>query len=83
MTVEDGTVAWFQPRRRALLPIDGIHVSKSLAKTLRKNKFQVTFDTAFEQVMRGCLRPSDNWISEEFIQVYTKIHHEGWGHSEE
>lgn len=83
MTVEDGTVAWFQPRRRALLPIEGIHVSKSLAKTLRKHRFEITFDTAFEQVMRGCLRPSDNWISEEFIQVYTQIHNEGWGHSVE
>lgn len=83
MTVDDGTVAWFQPKRRALLPIEGIHVSHSLAKTIRQNKFEITFDKAFEQVMRSCLRPSDNWISEEFIQVYTQIHKDGWGHSAE
>ena len=81
MTMDDGTVAWFQPRRRALLPIQGIHVSQSLKRTIRKGKFETTFDMAFEQVMRGCLRPSDNWISEEFIQVYTQIHREGWAHS--
>ena len=83
MTMDDGTVAWFQPRRRALLPIEGIHVSHSLARTIRRGRFEIRFDTSFEQVMRSCLRPSDNWISEEFIQVYTQIHREGWGHCAE
>ena len=81
MTMDDGDVAWFQPRTRALFPIEGIHVSHSLAQTIRQAKFEITFDKAFEQVMRGCLRPTDNWISEEFIQVYTEIHREGWAHS--
>lgn len=83
MTMDDGEVEWFQPRRRALFPIEGIHVSKSLARTMRSGRFTITFDRAFEDVMRGCLRPSDNWISEEFIRVYTQIHHEGWAHSAE
>lgn len=83
MTMEDGKVAWFQPRMRALFPLDGIHVSRSLAKTIRSGKYEIRFDTAFEEVMRGCLRPSDNWISEEFIQVYTQVHREGWGHCSE
>ena len=69
------------PRQRALFPIHGIHVSRSLAKVLRQNKFRVTFDVAFEQVMRGCLRPEDNWISEPIIRTYTQIHYQGWGHS--
>lgn len=81
MTMEDESVQWFQPRYRALFPIEGIHVSRSLAKQIRRGRFRVTFDTAFEEVMRGCLRPSGNWISEEFIRVYTLIHHQGWGHS--
>lgn len=81
MTLDDGEVGWFQPHRRCLLPIEGIHVSRSLKKTLRKAEFTVTFDQAFEQVMRSCLRPGDNWISEDFIRVYTLIHHQGWGHS--
>ncbi len=50
---------------------------------LEEGGFRITFDAAFEQVMRACLRPEDNWISEEFIRVYTQIHFEGWGHSVE
>lgn len=84
MTMRDGEVGWFQPRERALFPIEGIHVSASLAKVLRRGTYEVRFDTSFEQVMRGCLRPDDdNWISEDFIRVYTMIHHEGWGHCSE
>jgi leucyl/phenylalanyl-tRNA---protein transferase len=80
-TDDDGTISWFQPKRRALLPIEGIHVSHSLAKRIRHEDFEITFDTSFEDVMRCCLRPTDNWISEEIIRVYTQIHHEGWAHS--
>ena len=83
MGSEDGSVEWFQPYRRALFPMSGIHVSKSLAKTIRDQTFELRFDTAFEQVMRSCLRPEENWITEEFIQVYMQIHREGWGHSAE
>ena len=81
MTMDDGSVGWFQPQRRCLFPISGIHVSHSLAKVIRQGSFEVRFDTAFEQVMRGCLRPGDNWISEDFIRCYTEIHTQGWGHS--
>ena len=80
MTMDDGSVEWFQPRRRALFPLDGIHVSRSLRKVIRRGDFEIRFDTSFEQVMRACLRPEGNWISEDFIRVYTLIHHEGWGH---
>lgn len=83
MTMEGGEVEWWQPRMRCLFPIEGIRVSKSLAKVLRSGRFVVTFDTAFEQVMRNCLRPEGNWISEDFIRVYTQIHRDGWGHSGE
>ncbi len=83
MTMDDGNVQWFQPRRRALFPMTGLHVSRSLAKTLRQATFEITFDTAFEQVVRSCLRPEENWISEDFIRVYTQIHHNGWAHSAE
>ena len=77
MTMEDGEVEWFQPRRRCLLPISGIHVSRSLAKTIRRADFEIRHDTSFETVMRNCLRPDGNWISEEFINL------EGWGHCAE
>lgn len=80
MADEDGEIGWYRPHRRCLFPIEGIRVSRSLAKTIRSGRFEVRFDTSFEQVMRGCLRPGDNWISEDIIRVYTAIHEEGWGH---
>lgn len=83
MTMEDGEIGWFQPRDRCLFPITGIHVSRSLAKTLRQGRFEIRFDTAFEQVMRNCFRPDDNWLSEDFVRCYTSIHLEGWGHCSE
>jgi len=81
MTMEDGRVEWIQPYHRCLFPSDGIRVSKSLRRRLARQDYTVTFDTAFESVMRHCLRPQDNWISEDFIRVYTEIHQAGWGHS--
>jgi leucyl/phenylalanyl-tRNA---protein transferase len=83
MTVDEETneVEWFAPRRRCLF--EEIHISKSLAKTIRKQRFEVTFDIVFEQVMRGCIRPSDNWITEDFVRVYGEAHRQGWGHSAE
>lgn len=82
MTMEDGSVSWFLPRVRAEFSIEeGPHVSKSMRRVLASGRFRVTFDHAFAEVMRGCLRPEDNWISEDFIRVYSQIHAEGWGHS--
>lgn len=83
MTMDDGDIGWFEPIDRCLFPMEGIRVSRSLARTLRSHRFEVRFDTAFEEVMRGCLRPDDNWISEQFIRVYTLIHQQGWGHCAE
>ncbi len=46
-------VYWVQPRRRAILPLDGFHLSKSLRKTLRAGRFEVTRDRAFAEVVRA------------------------------
>ena len=83
MTLESGEIGWFQPTRRCLLPINGIHVSQSLAKTIRRGTFEIRFDTSFSEVMRLCFRPDDNWLSEDFVQAYSEIHCQGWGHCAE
>lgn len=77
---ETGEVDFYIPKTRAVFPIEGIRVSRSLAKTLREGRFEVRFDTSFEGVMRGCLRPFDNWITEGLIACYLQIHREGWAH---
>ncbi len=83
---DEGTdrILWFRPDPRAIIPLDGFHVSRSLAKTIRQAKFVVSVDADFEGVMRGCAdRPEGTWISEEFIRVYGELHRQGHAHSVE
>jgi leucyl/phenylalanyl-tRNA---protein transferase len=79
-----GEVLWFRPDPRAVIPLDGFHVSRSLARTLRRGRFEVRVDTAFAPVMRGCAdRPEGSWISERFVEVYGALHRSGKAHSVE
>jgi leucyl/phenylalanyl-tRNA--protein transferase len=83
MTMDDDTVEWFRPHQRALFPLSGIHISHSLQRTLNRREYEVRFDTSFEAVMRGCFRPDGNWISEDFVRVYSEIFRQGWAHCSE
>ena len=77
-------VLWFRPDPRAIIPLDGFHVSRSLARTMRRGHFEVRVDTDFEGVMRGCAdRPDGSWISDRFVEVYGALHRAGKAHSVE
>ena len=77
-------VLWFRPDPRAIIPLEGLHVSRSLARTIRRAIFEIRIDTDFEGVMRGCAdRPEGSWISERFIEVYSALHQTGKAHSVE
>ena len=79
-----GEILWFRPDPRAIIPLDGFHISRSLARTLRRGTFEVRVDTDFEGVMRGCAdRPEGTWISERFVEVYGALHRAGKAHSVE
>ena len=84
---EDEDVFWIEPRERAIIPLDGLHLSKSLRKVLRADRFTVTVDQAFEQVIRACAEPRpdhpDTWISERIVQSYLGLHRAGHAHSVE
>jgi leucyl/phenylalanyl-tRNA--protein transferase len=83
---EDGTIGWFAPDPRAIIPLDSrFHIPHGLRRTLKKNLFTVTFDRNFEAVMRACatLHKDGNWISEEIIQSYTQLYRQGCAHSVE
>jgi leucyl/phenylalanyl-tRNA--protein transferase len=77
----DGPVAWWSPDPRGVVPLDGMHVSRSLRKSARR--FETRIDTAFEAVMRGCADPSrpHAWIDESFVAAYSELHRLGWAHS--
>lgn len=79
-----GEIRWFRPDPRAIIPLDGFHVSRTLARTLRRGRFEIRVDADFEGVMRGCAdRPEGTWISERFVEVYTALHQTGGAHSVE
>ena len=82
---EDHDIFWVEPRDRAVIPLDGLHVSKSLRKVLRADRFEVTLDTAFESVIRACSAPRpghpESWISERIVASYVNLHQAGHAHS--
>ena len=78
-------VTWWSPDPRAIFEFQKVHISHSLARTMRRKNFRITFDRAFSAVIRACAtvpRRGDNtWISTEFIEAYELMHRSGWAHS--
>ena len=79
---------WWSPDPRTLLFPDRLHVSRSLRKTLRKGTFRVTFDTAFDRVIRSCAEiprteQDGTWITTGMLQAYSELHRHGHAHSVE
>lgn len=75
---------WFEPPRRAILPLDErFHVPRSLKKFMRDMPFEVKFDTAFESVIRGCADRPETWINTAIREVFIALHKQGYGHSVE
>jgi len=79
----DEQLVWWSPRARAVLPLRGLHVSRSLRRSARR--FEIRVDTAFEQVMLACADPSrpGGWIDEAFVTAYAELHRLGYAHSVE
>jgi leucyl/phenylalanyl-tRNA--protein transferase len=77
---------WHSPDPRTVLVPKEIHVGRSLEKQIRRGTYEVRFDTAFRQVMRGCSqkeRPDQDgtWITDEMIEGYVALHRRGLAHS--
>lgn len=81
----DGTVFWWSPDPRAVIPLDGLHVSRSLRRTLRSGRFRTTRDAAFPAVVAACAdRPrEETWITPGMIAAFTRLHELGHAHSVE
>ncbi len=83
MYLEDGHLGWWSPVERAVLPLNGLRISRSLRKATRR--FNVSIDADFEGVIRGCADParSGSWITPDFVDAYIQLHRMGWVHSVE
>mgnify|MGYP002398575143 CR=1 FL=1 len=86
-TREDHDIFWVEPRDRAIIPLGGLHVSKTLRKVLRADRFAVTINTAFGDVIRACAAPRpghpESWISGRIVASYQQLHTAGHAHSVE
>jgi leucyl/phenylalanyl-tRNA--protein transferase len=78
-------ITWWSPDPRAIFDLNQFHVSRSLAKVIRKGIFEITIDRAFREVMKGCAAPGrgrrTTWITREFLEAYAELHEQGHAHS--
>jgi leucyl/phenylalanyl-tRNA--protein transferase len=86
-SADDPEIFWVEPELRGVLPFDHFHVSKSLAKTVRKKPFEIRFDHAFDQVIAACAeetsgRPS-TWINRTIRSLYSTLFDMGHAHTVE
>lgn len=83
MPTGDGAVSWWSPDPRAILPLDGLRVSRSLRRSCRR--FEVRVDSDFAGVVAGCADPTrpDGWIDAGIAAAYLRLHELGWAHSVE
>ncbi len=83
----DGTdvMVWWSPDPRAIFELDGLHVSRRLARTCRSGMFEVSCDRDFAGVIEGCATADDRryntWLSPPMIAAYTRLHELGHAHS--
>jgi leucyl/phenylalanyl-tRNA--protein transferase len=84
---DDPKLYWLDPRLRAVLPLDGFHLPKRLARTVRRGLFEVSADTAFTETMRACAEPRpghlESWINEPILDLYGELFARGHAHSVE
>ncbi|MEM9444000.1 MAG: leucyl/phenylalanyl-tRNA--protein transferase [Verrucomicrobiota bacterium] len=80
-------ISWWSPDPRAVFDMHRFHLSRRVQRVIKQRKFAVTFDQAFEQVIKSCAKPAkgreETWISQEFIAAYSQLHKRGYAHSVE
>ena len=82
----DGSVQWFSPDQRGVIPLDRFRATRRLARVLRQRRFQCTINRAFREVISACASRADprgNWIDAEIIESYCVFHRAGYAHSVE
>ncbi|MEI8235333.1 MAG: leucyl/phenylalanyl-tRNA--protein transferase [Verrucomicrobiota bacterium] len=83
MGMPEGDLAWFSPDPRGVLPLEGFRIPHGLARTLKRGRFEIRCDTAFEAVIRACAEREETWIDAEILASYGELHRLGFAHSVE
>jgi leucyl/phenylalanyl-tRNA--protein transferase len=78
---DDPDMFWVDPRKRGVFPLDNFHISRSLARTLRRDDYRVTRNADFGAVMDACADRSETWINQNIRDLYEELHNRGAAHS--
>lgn len=79
---EADPVLWWSPDPRAIFELDGLKISRRLRRTLRSERFSISYDRDFAAVIRGCAdRSEGTWITDEMLKAYEILHRSGYAHS--
>lgn len=73
----DPALFWVDPRQRGILPLEGFHISRSLAKTIRSARFTITYDAGFDAVVSACADREETWINQNLTWLYGQLHRAG------
>lgn len=79
----DPEIFWVDPRQRGVLPLDGFHISRSLARRMRKPDVSATINQCFDDVLDACADRPETWINAEIAHLYRTLHRRGNAHSME
>jgi len=83
MGMEDGTIRWFSPDPRGILPLDRFHTPHGLSRALRRPGWEIRVDTDFTGVLAGCAAREETWITKAIARSYGKLFAEGNAHTVE
>ncbi|MGR3571195.1 leucyl/phenylalanyl-tRNA--protein transferase [Brevirhabdus sp.] len=78
---DDPHIFWVNPEHRGILPLPGLHISRSLARKIRKQPFKISFDKDFAGVLNGCADREATWINAEICRTFIDLHRGGHAHS--
>lgn len=74
-------IHWVDPRRRGIFPLDGFHISRSLARTIRRAPWRVSVNEDFRAVVQACAEREETWINPQILALYEALHGMGCAHS--
>lgn len=82
-SADSDEILWIDPEKRGVIPLDHLHISTSLKKLLKSNRYSVRIDTRFNDVVLACSDRKETWINRQIFDLYGELHELGYAHSVE
>jgi leucyl/phenylalanyl-tRNA---protein transferase len=82
-SAQSSAIEWFDPDPRGVVPLDAVHLPRSLVRNLRKNRYEIRVDTAFAATVEGCAARAGTWINADIKRAYGELFDMGFAHSVE